>query len=112
MMIYLTFQSNTIAPVRFSPEWPENTMNEITITLQQLRGLIGQRVRHQGAEYHIIEVLEDGPSIVLHSDESPRIIQANQYGEASRRVPRTVTIAVLTPDKSGLSDAFLALDLL
>ncbi len=86
-------------------------MDEIVITLEQLRGMIGLEVRHQGKCCIVIEVLEDGPSLVLQSCEDPSTIQANQFGDANRRVPQTKTIPVLTPDQTELHALFLALDL-
>lgn len=86
-------------------------MAGITITLDQLRGLIGLRVRYQSCDCRIIEVLEDGPSIVLQA-ESDCVIQHNQHGDAHRQVPRTMEIPVLSPDNEELSHALLSLDLL
>ena len=86
-------------------------MDEIVITLEQLRGMIGLKVRHQGKCCQIIEVLEDGPSLVLLNCEDTPTIQANQFGDANRRVPQTHTIPVLTPDQTELHALFLALDL-
>jgi len=71
-------------------------MSEIIITLEQLRSLIGLRMIHQGQRCQVIEVLEDGPSLVLQGlDESPTI-QPNQHGEATRRSPVTYTIRYST----------------
>ena len=86
-------------------------MDEIVITLEQLRGMIGLKVRHQGLHCQIIEVLEDGPSLVLQNCEAVSTIQPNQFGDANRRVPQTHTIPVLTPDQKELHALFLALDL-
>ena len=86
-------------------------MDEIDITLEQLRGMIGLKVQHQGLRGQIIEVLEDGPSLVLQNCESVSTIQPNQFGDANRRVPQTHTIPVLTPDQKELHALFLALDL-
>jgi hypothetical protein len=86
-------------------------MDEIIITLDQLRGMIGLKVRHHGMRCQIIEVLEDGPSLVLQNCEAISTIQANQFGDANRRVPQTQTIPVLTPDHTELHALFLALDL-
>ena len=86
-------------------------MAEIIITLDQLRGMIGLRLLHQGITCRVIEVLEDGPSLVLQSlNEAPRI-QPNQHGEAQRRTPVTYTVPVLTREKTELHPQFLALDL-
>jgi hypothetical protein len=57
----------------------------------RLRRLIGTRARYQGGIYEIVEVIEDEPALVLQ-DESHSTIQADQYGEAHRRVPSTVTV--------------------
>lgn len=57
----------------------------------RLRKLIGARARHNGEIYEIVEVIEDEPALVLQ-DETHSTIQADQYGEAHRRVPSTVTV--------------------
>jgi hypothetical protein len=84
---------------------------ELDITLDQLRGLIGVQVYYQTCDCVIIEVLEDGPSIVLQAYEAT-CIQHDQHGEAHRHVPRTMAIPVLSPDKTELSAALLSLDLI
>ena len=86
-------------------------MNTISISLQQLRGMIGVEVLHNGVRCQIIEVLEDGPSIVLQSQHNAAI-QANQHGDAHRRTPQTFTIPVLTANKTELHNSFLQLDLI
>ena len=86
-------------------------MSEIEITLDQLRGLIGIHVEFNFARYEVIEVLEDGPSLVLQASDRHTTIQPNQHGEAHRRVPYTVTIPVLNDDGSGLSAELLSLEL-
>ena len=86
-------------------------MDEIIITLDQLRGMIGLKVRHHGLSCQVIEVLEDGPSLVLQNCKMVSTIQANQFGDANRRVPQTQTIPVLSPDKTELHALFLSLDL-
>ena len=86
-------------------------MQEITITLKQLRNMIGIHVYHQGVACHIVEVLEDGPSIVLKCLDEDHI-QANQYGDPSRRVAQTFIIPVLSIDGGTIHPAYLALDLI
>ena len=81
------------------------------LTVEDLRDLIGLRVRHSGVDCQIIEILEDGPSLVLE-DKSAQAIQPDQYGEAHRRVPHTLTIPIFTDDKTELNPAFLALDII
>jgi hypothetical protein len=87
-------------------------MDEIVITLAQLRGMIGLRVRYQDAHWQVIEVLEDGPALVLEDVDESRVPQADQYGEAFRWVPHRVTVAVLDPGHRELHPDFLSIDLL
>jgi len=86
-------------------------MTSINITLDQLRNMIGIELNHQGIPCKVVEVLEDGPSIVLMcTDEG--CIQSDQYGNPLRRVPQTFNVPVLSRDKQSIHPAFLALDLL
>lgn len=88
-------------------------MTEILINLEQLRGMIGIQLYHNGKPSIVIEVLEDGPSLVIqHLDKNSSPIQSNQYGNAHRRTPETFCIPVLSADKTELSGLFLELDLL
>lgn len=81
------------------------------VTVDQLQYLIGMRVSFQGACCRIIEVLEDGPELVLQECDERTTIQPDQHGEAHRRVPHTLTIPIMSPDKKEFSPAFLSLDL-
>jgi hypothetical protein len=85
-------------------------MSGIVITLEQLRGMIGQKVRYEGVRCQVIEVLEDGPSLVL-IDVGEDGIQIDQYGNPRRRVPQNYTVPVLSAAADGLHPAFLALEL-
>lgn len=84
----------------------------IEISLDQLRGMIGLRVLHEGEIYQVIEVLEDGPSLVLESRQAATSLQADQFGEYGRWVPTTCTVPVLVPARDALHPTFLALDLI
>ena len=86
-------------------------MTPITITLEQLRNMIGVELIHQSVSCKVVEVLEDGPSIVLESLDEGHI-QSDQYGNPLRRVPQTFNVPVLSRDKKNIHPAFLALDLL
>ena len=85
-------------------------MSEIVITLDQLRGMIGIKLCYNNKECQVIEILEDGPSLVLQYFEND--IQENQHGTAHRRTPETFCITVLSNDKEELSELFLSLDLI
>ncbi len=82
-----------------------------TIHVEYLRELIGLKVRHQGSQWEIIEILEDGPALVLRDCEMHTVIQPDQHGEAHRRVPTTTTIPLFDPDSNELSPSLLSLDL-
>ncbi len=69
----------------------------------RLRHLIGRRVRYEGGIYMVIEVLTDAPSLVLQDCRTHTTIQADQHGEAHRRVPSTLTLSV-PPAEAGHID--------
>lgn len=81
------------------------------ITLPHLRTLVGLRVRHQGEECTIVEVLDTPPSLVLQPDARPGIM-ADHHGRPSEYGMRTHTLSVLTDDQTGLNDALLDLEIL
>lgn len=73
-----------------------------------LRSLIGRRVVWLGHHCEIVEVLEDGPMLVLRSDEPARPIHGNRHGDAGRRAPDTFEVPVV--DAQGrVHPEFLAL---
>ncbi|WJW76784.1 hypothetical protein QVG61_06795 [Thiohalobacter sp. IOR34] len=78
------------------------------ISLDELRRWIGRELDFLEEPCQVLEVLSDGPAVVLCCRCGETEIQGNQYGEANRRVPRTLTIPVYT-GSGQLSDAFLAL---
>ena len=67
-------------------------MDETNELLTALRFLIGTRVYLHGEPYQVIEILPEGPVLVLQALEAEHVIQANAQGEASRRVPRLVEV--------------------
>lgn len=85
-------------------------MSRIEITTTQLRSMIGLTVDHQGIHCRVVEILEDGPSLVLESMVPPLSIQPDQHGEAHRRVPQTYMVEILSPDQREFSVAFLSLE--
>lgn len=64
------------------------------VIIKQLNSWIGRVVRFQDAIYEIIEVLEDGPALVLQDAQQHTTIQPDQHGEAHRRVPHTCTVHI------------------
>lgn len=87
-------------------------MAKSTINLHKLRSMIGRRVRYRGRNCQIIEVLEDGPSLVLQDYAEHKIIQTDQHGEAHRRVAPTFTVPLRESGTGEVSSDFLELDLL
>jgi len=87
-------------------------MSQIDITLQQLRQMIGVRVQYLQHAWQVVEVLEDGPSVVLENLQPHRVIQQDQYGEGYRRVPHRMSVPVLSRDRQALHPEFLDLELI
>lgn len=57
-----------------------------------LHDLIGRRVRYQGDLYEVLEVLEDDPPSLVLQNYAHTTIQADQHGDAHRRVPEIITL--------------------
>lgn len=87
-------------------------MSQITITVEQLRGLIGLRVIHQDETCRVIEVIEDSLSIVVEHENRDPAIQSDQHGHANRRVPQTTIIPVLNSSGDEFDTRFLCLELI
>jgi len=87
-------------------------MTDLNISLEQLRRMIGLRVQHHGVPCCIIEVLEDGPALVLQNGGPGTGLQDNQYGGPGRHVPETYTVPVIGPDQRELHEEFLSLELM
>ena len=85
-------------------------MGTIDISIDQLRGMIGLQVYHRGTLCQVVEILEDGPALVLQDSQAQATIQADQHGEASRRVPVVYTVPVLNDSQREFSAAFLELE--
>lgn len=72
-------------------------MVAMAIDMEQLYALVGQRVVYGGRHLMVVDVLTEGPSLVLNEPEGAGQIQRNRFGEASRRAPTSWTIPVLDP---------------
>jgi len=70
--------------------------------LRLLRQIIGEQVNYKGKMCEIIEIIEsdslENLSLVLEVNQQTAI-QANQFGEAHRRTPETLTIPVYPKGK-------------
>jgi hypothetical protein len=78
------------------------------LRLGPLRELVGQRLRYKGRVYEVIDLLEEDVELVLESVDSVAI-QADQFGEAHRQVPETVTVPVWDPIRGTLHEEFTRL---
>lgn len=70
-------------------------------TANPLHSLIGLEFSHQDKHCTLIEVIEDGPRLVVQC-LSEKTIQPNQHGNAHRRSHPTYTIHCLNEFKSDL----------
>ncbi|MBI5451529.1 MAG: hypothetical protein HY940_09265 [Gammaproteobacteria bacterium] len=73
---------------------------EQTVAIKDLSQLIGRHIRYEGIAYQVIEVLEHDHKLVLQDVGHHTTIQADQHGEARRRVPQTRTLHVPLLDNS------------
>lgn len=84
---------------------------EQILTLDELHRMIGSRVRYDGSVYEIIEVLDDEHGLVLQDVAQHTTIQADQHGEAHRRVPQTLTVHIPHSDDGKLDLSALRLEM-
>ena len=87
-------------------------MHNQTIKMDNLRNLIGHEVNHEGVPCKIIEILEDEIlAVILQHHEQQTSIQADQHGEAHRKVPSTITLPVIDRESGSFHPAFSNLNL-
>lgn len=69
---------------------------------KQARDLLGRTVDYRGRTCRAVELLDDPPALILQDEASGTTdMQANQHGEAHRRVPRTYTVALYHVNAAG-----------
>jgi hypothetical protein len=78
----------------------------------ELDGLLGRQVLYRDRTLHVVEILPEEPALVLAEPMAEPSIQANQFGEASRRAPRTWTVPVFSTDGSDFHPLMKELQLL
>jgi len=82
------------------------------IKMDSLRNLIGQEVSHEGMSCKIIEIIEDDIlAVILQHHDHQTSIQADQHGEAHRKVPSTITLPVIDRESGNFHPAFSNLKL-
>ena len=67
-------------------------MKRMDALSSNLHSLVGRRLVYEGVACQVIDVISDGPTVVLCRTDADGIIQPNQFGEARRRVPQTYMI--------------------
>ncbi|MGV6827550.1 MAG: hypothetical protein ACWA5Q_11300 [bacterium] len=73
--------------------------------------LIGSKFLFRGRTWQLVEVLDDEDSLVIapeHAKQSGRI-QANQYGQATRRCRECLTLRLSNTEGDGYSESVLEL---
>ncbi len=70
----------------------------INLDFVELNKLIGERIRYGDRIYTIIDILDEGPALILQSTAEYTVIQENQHGNPSRRGRHTATIPLLSAD--------------
>ena len=76
-------------------------------TIQQLRQMLGARLRYRGRRYTVIEVLDDQFELVLEADLPTSHIQTDVHGNARREIRELLTVSALNADRSELHPEFL-----
>ncbi|WP_428604607.1 hypothetical protein [Sedimenticola sp.] len=75
----------------------------------RMRSLIGSHFNHLGKEWVLHEVLADEGALVLSDPSNSSVIQANLFGEPSRKGPETVMIPLFGKASNTLSEELLEL---
>ncbi len=76
---------------------------------QRMRKLIGTRFNYLQQTWVLIDVLEQEENLILSSLDQFAPIQADQYGQATRRVPETLSVRMSEPGGEGYSEDMLEL---
>lgn len=63
-----------------------------TKNLRAFRKLIGKTVRYYGIPYIVVEILEEGPALVLEPQQGGESIQPDSYGRPRRTAPEPVVV--------------------
>lgn len=75
--------------------------------LREMQKLIGRQIHFEGCHCEIIEVLAEGPAVVLLKYQASEI-QANLFGEAQRRAPGTYTLPLCSRETHDIHPVILA----
>ena len=77
---------------------------------QKLRQLVGKRFDYLSCTWNLIEILEEEDKVVLQrlDANASSALQSDQYGQAMRRGPETLTLPISSKTEAGqFSEALL-----
>lgn len=77
--------------------------------MQQARSMIGARLRYDGKDCTVIEVLEDKLEIIVEADNPGLTIQTDAYGNARREMRALYNVPILNEAGDALHPFFLSL---
>lgn len=77
----------------------------LLIDPSKLSVLLGHHLMYRGEVYCVIDILDESPALVLQACDDWRGIQTNQYGEASRRALRVITVPLFNVRRDSLNPA-------
>lgn len=87
--------------------------DDAIVERKQLRQLLGASLNYKGQQAEIIEVLDDGAQLVLRvaseANDKTKKIQADQFGDARRRLSETINLSVYAPGTQQLLPSIQAL---
>lgn len=84
-------------------------MEKANLIMKQAREMIGARLRHDGQNCTVIEVLEDRLELILEADIPSLGIQTDAYGNARREMRALYYVPILNEDGNELHPSFLSL---
>jgi len=84
-------------------------MLETNKIMEQARSMIGVRLRYDGKDCTVIEVLEDRLEIIVEADNPSLAIQADAYGNARREMRALYNVPMLNETGDELHPCFLRL---
>lgn len=70
--------------------------------LRLLNAAIGRTAIIEGRHIRVIDVLAEGPALVLEDQDEQGVVQADVHGNPQRRVPHTATIPLTSSVRPGL----------
>lgn len=66
--------------------------SELETVEERARALLGTEVRYRGTLCRAIELLDEPARLILEDGDHATHVQADQHGDAHRKVPKTYTI--------------------